>query len=147
MKPTPFWRGFAVGALVLMSAEASLFAAMFFLIIRPMAGRLPSGGPAPPPLPVEREADYSLKLRGQYGAPFMLKQYEGKLVVLNLWAGWCAPCMNELPSLQRLKEATKADPAIEVLCVNMETPEKARKALSEEDGVKSSGRMGSSLQC
>ncbi len=33
-----------------------------------------------------------------------ISQLRGKLVVLNVWATWCRPCRNELPSLQRLGE-------------------------------------------
>ena len=33
-----------------------------------------------------------------------ISQLRGKVVVLNVWATWCAPCRRELPSLQRLGE-------------------------------------------
>lgn len=36
------------------------------------------------------------------GAPVTIEAFRGKLVVLNLWAQWCAPCIEELPSLDRL---------------------------------------------
>lgn len=38
----------------------------------------------------------------------LISQLRGKVVVLNVWATWCAPCRRELPSLQRLAE--KLDP-------------------------------------
>jgi thiol-disulfide isomerase/thioredoxin len=34
--------------------------------------------------------------------PVTLAQYKGKVVVLNLWATWCPPCLKELPALDRL---------------------------------------------
>lgn len=43
------------------------------------------------------------------GAPVTLEAFRGKLVVLNLWAQWCAPCMNEMPSLDRLAQTLPAD--------------------------------------
>jgi len=32
-----------------------------------------------------------------------LSDYEGKVVVLNFWATWCAPCLDEIPDLNRLQ--------------------------------------------
>jgi len=37
------------------------------------------------------------------GSLLTLKRFRGKLVVLNLWATWCPPCIDELPSLDRLQ--------------------------------------------
>lgn len=37
------------------------------------------------------------------GAPMSLAEYEGKIVVLNFWATWCAPCRHEMPSLSALE--------------------------------------------
>jgi cytochrome c biogenesis protein CcmG, thiol:disulfide interchange protein DsbE len=41
------------------------------------------------------------------GKPFKFEQIQGKVVLLNFWASWCAPCIEELPSLQRLHDALK----------------------------------------
>src|SRR5882724_8078751 len=32
-----------------------------------------------------------------------LAEFKGKLVLLNLWATWCAPCREEMPALDRLQ--------------------------------------------
>jgi thiol-disulfide isomerase/thioredoxin len=37
------------------------------------------------------------------GEPAAMPQFRGKLVLLNLWATWCAPCVQEMPSLERLQ--------------------------------------------
>lgn len=33
-----------------------------------------------------------------------LTQYKGKLTLVNLWATWCAPCLREIPELQKLQQ-------------------------------------------
>lgn len=39
-----------------------------------------------------------------YGAQTVsLRQYRGKIVVLNFWASWCPPCLEEFPSLIELQ--------------------------------------------
>ncbi len=39
------------------------------------------------------------------GRPQTLRPSPGRLLILNVWATWCAPCRHELPSLQRLMAA------------------------------------------
>lgn len=39
-------------------------------------------------------------------------RYDGKLVVMNVWATWCAPCRAELASLQRLNQRLDSDLAV-----------------------------------
>ena len=39
------------------------------------------------------------------GQPQALKNYAGKIVVLNFWATWCAPCREEMPELSKLHSA------------------------------------------
>ena len=38
-----------------------------------------------------------------------LNDYKGNLVILNFWATWCAPCKDEMPSLDLLSENTNLD--------------------------------------
>jgi len=37
--------------------------------------------------------------------PTTLKPKPGKILMINVWATWCAPCRHEMPSLQRLADA------------------------------------------
>ena len=47
-----------------------------------------------------------------------LNDFSGKLIILNFWATWCAPCIEEMPSLNSLKE-DKLLKNLEILAVNV----------------------------
>ena len=47
-----------------------------------------------------------------------LSDYKGNLVILNFWAVWCAPCKEEMPSLDALKVNSKLD-NIEIFPINI----------------------------
>lgn len=46
------------------------------------------------------------------GSTFSLRQQRGKVVVINLWATWCGPCVEELPNFDRLQRAHPTDTAV-----------------------------------
>ena len=46
------------------------------------------------------------------GKPHTLAEFRGKVVVLNLWATWCGPCVEEMPTLARLETATLGQPVV-----------------------------------
>jgi thiol-disulfide isomerase/thioredoxin len=50
----------------------------------------------PAPLP-------ALEMTRLDGSPVTLADYRGKVVLLNFWATWCAPCIEEMPALNRLQ--------------------------------------------
>ncbi|MCO6004399.1 TlpA family protein disulfide reductase [Actinoallomurus purpureus] len=41
------------------------------------------------------------------GKPFDLAELSGKVVVVNFWASWCAPCRAEAPTMEKIYEQTK----------------------------------------
>ena len=66
------------------------------------------------------------------GAERSLKDFAGKIVLLNLWATWCVPCREEMPALDAL-EAELGGQDFAVVAVNIDKggPEKAAKFLKE----------------
>ncbi|MBD8068182.1 TlpA disulfide reductase family protein [Bacillus sp. PS06] len=56
------------------------------------------------------------------GEIIKLSDLEGKKVLVNFWASWCEPCLEEMPEIQELYD-TKSDD-IEILAVNMTVTEK-----------------------
>ena len=51
----------------------------------------------------------NLKLDDLSGANFELGSFSGKIVILNFWASWCAPCIEEVPSLIKLVKEFKGE--------------------------------------
>lgn len=52
----------------------------------------------------EGDAAPAFNVRDESGAGLRLEDFEGKVVLLNIWATWCPPCIDELPSLVQLHE-------------------------------------------
>ncbi|RWK92161.1 MAG: TlpA family protein disulfide reductase [Mesorhizobium sp.] len=53
------------------------------------------------------------------GRPKTLADYAGKVVLLNVWATWCAPCRKEMPTLDRL-QAKLGGSDFEVVALSMD---------------------------
>lgn len=45
----------------------------------------------------------SLQLHQLDGTPIDLSKYQGKTLILNLWATWCGPCIKEMPDLEEMQ--------------------------------------------
>lgn len=48
-----------------------------------------------------------------------LNEYRGRVVLLNIWATWCAPCRVEMPSIERLHQAY-SDKGLSVVAVSVD---------------------------
>ncbi len=55
------------------------------------------------------------------GEPSSLDEFAGRATVLNLWATWCPPCIDEMPALERLQE-TYGDRGLAVVTLSNESP-------------------------
>jgi thiol-disulfide isomerase/thioredoxin len=60
-------------------------------------------------IPLENAATPTDKMAMDKGKHHTLADFKGKVVVLNLWATWCGPCMEELPTLDKLEEELAAE--------------------------------------
>ena len=80
-----------------------------------------AGGPTPP-----------LALRDPSGKEHDLAAYRGKVVLVNFWATWCAPCREEMPSLHALRQRLAGKP-FEVLTVNLMESEEKIAAFRESE--------------
>ena len=78
--------------------------------------------PAPPATPQRAFTDAA-------GNSLTLHDLEGQVVVVNLWATWCAPCMEEMPSLAVLQRNFAG--RIAVVPISVDSEGERDKAISE----------------
>ncbi len=91
----PFWSAGLVVAAIAAAAAGYLF------------GR-EAKSPTPPPPPVaETQAIPELRpifsLEDTSGTPTSITKWDGKPLMINFWATWCAPCRREIPLLNTLR--------------------------------------------
>ncbi|KHD87570.1 MAG: thiol:disulfide interchange protein tlpA [Bdellovibrio sp. ArHS] len=58
---------------------------------------------------MEKEGVPSFEAKDLSGQTFELSSMEGKVVILNFWASWCGPCIEEVPSLIKLVKEFKGE--------------------------------------
>ena len=86
-------------------------AALMFLFVAPGLGAAAEGGEDMPDrtklgefVPSSQPfAAPTISLTDSDGHTLELSDLRGKLVIVNLWATWCEPCLREMPSLERLQ--------------------------------------------
>lgn len=65
-----------------------------------------------------------------------LKDFGGKVLIVNFWATWCAPCVKEMPALDRLQAKLGGD-KFQVVAINQERGgAKIAKPFAEKQGWK-----------
>ena len=65
----------------------------------------------------------------------LLADYRGKVVVLNFWATWCAPCLKEMPSLDALQAALGTEDFAVVPVATGRNPVEAIERFYDKAGV------------
>jgi thiol-disulfide isomerase/thioredoxin len=84
--------------------------------------------PEPKPLP-------DLAFQDGAGKPLKLSDWKGRVVLLNLWATWCAPCRKEMPDLSKLEKELGSD-QFEVVAISVDRKgAEASAAFLKETGV------------
>lgn len=66
------------------------------------------------------------------GKPFQFDEYRGKIVILDIWATWCGPCIKELPNIKEVYSKNQAA-GVEVIGVNIdENPADLKEFMEKE---------------
>lgn len=66
------------------------------------------------------------------GEKVNMKQYEGKVIFLNVWATWCPPCIAEMPGINKLYQEVKDDNVEFIMLSVDQNFEKAKKFRSNK---------------
>lgn len=109
----------------------------------PLHGRFDtrfSGNPAPD-LPLETAAEGATETIAD-----ILKANPGQPVLVNLWATWCAPCLKELPTLDRLAAETKGRLVVVPISQDMEGWRKVSGTFTQAKYPNLSTRVESQMQ-
>lgn len=83
-----------------------------------------AGEPSGPALTAAaaRKTAPDFELKDLSGQRVKLSSLAGKVVIVNFWATWCGPCLQELPHLQKIHDQHK-DAGLVVLAVSTDGPE------------------------
>ena len=69
------------------------------------------------------------------GQPVSLNQFKGKVVLLDFWASWCSPCINDLGTLRKIKEQVAPQPVV-FLNISLDANEAAWKQAIAKHEIK-----------
>lgn len=80
------------------------------------------------------EEAYSFNLSNDEGELITLDEFKGKPILLNFWASWCPPCIEELPMFQELDQKLNSaeEVVLNIVLVNTEEQEHAIPFLREK---------------
>jgi peroxiredoxin len=84
-------------------------------------GQLKIGQPAP-----------DFQLTSSQGNDYTLADYQGHPVLLNFWATWCGPCVEEMPQIQRVFEANRTNGLV-VFAVSSEAMDQVAEFGADHD--------------
>jgi thiol-disulfide isomerase/thioredoxin len=75
-------------------------------------------------------ADFSWRLERADGSPTTLEALRGGVLVINVWASWCVPCVTELPALERLADSLSGT-EVTFAAISVDKPAALRRFLVE----------------
>jgi thiol-disulfide isomerase/thioredoxin len=75
-------------------------------------------------------SDFKVNPAAEPGRSVSLSQFKGKVVLVDFWATWCAPCRQMLPHIQKMYEDYK-DKGLEVMAISAESSAKVTGFQSE----------------
>ncbi|MCA8833228.1 TlpA family protein disulfide reductase [Hymenobacter pini] len=93
---------------------------------------LPAAPPTAPVQPTAGGYPHNVPLLTLDGQPANLRDLQGKVVLVNLWATWCPPCVAEMPGLQKLYTQVDKRKVAFVMVSLDQNQEKARRFVAHK---------------
>lgn len=84
-----------------------------------------------PPLPEAVQAFWNRQFDSPAGSPVALSTFRGRPLLLNFWATWCPPCVEELPMIEAFWREN-APKGHQVLALAVDQPSAVRKFLERQ---------------
>lgn len=88
----------------------------------------------PSPLPGRAAPQFELATLSDAGDSLALRDFRGKVVMVNFWASWCGPCRVEHPVLVRVSQRYDDDSVRVLGIVYQDSPENARRFMDQLGG-------------
>jgi peroxiredoxin len=108
-------------SLLILGLSLVVAGVLFFFIVRAVLPVLTANQDINGEAPVAAgEMATDFKLQSLSGKPVTLSSLRGKVVFLNVWATWCGPCREEMPSMETLYEAFKDRQDFVILAVSQD---------------------------
>ncbi|MDX1980897.1 MAG: TlpA disulfide reductase family protein [Bryobacteraceae bacterium] len=101
---------------ILKALMALMVMALVFVVAEAMRERIVQAGDSAP----------NFRITADNGKVMTRSDFGGKLLVLNFWATWCPPCVQEMPSLDEMQQRFK-DKGLVVLAVSVDRNEQSYK--------------------
>lgn len=92
--------------------------------------RPPTAAPDSTAPAISGAALYALEFRDLDGSAQSLGRFQGKWIVVNFWATWCAPCREEMPTFSRLQRRW-AQANVQFVGISDDPPASARKVAAD----------------
>lgn len=85
----------------------------------------------PGPLMFLPESVRERQIKGlQKGGDFRLADFDGKVLVINLWATWCGPCRREIPEYERVRKSNEGR-EVEFVALTVEDPRESANEVNK----------------
>jgi len=92
---------------------------------------VPSHERATPGCQAEKKADLNFTLKDMNGADVRLSDFKSKVLLINFWGTWCAPCRAEIPELIKIAGKYKDKGVMVLGLAQQDTPEDLRAFAAE----------------